>query len=531
MPKAYSYLRFSTPEQMRGDSFRRQSTAAREYAARHRLDLDEGLTFQDLGKSGFRGQNLETGRLGDFKEAVEAGLVESGSYLLVESLDRISRQTARKALRVLEDICEAGITVVTLVDGRAYTQTALDSDPMALLMSLLTFMRANEESETKSHRLKAAWEAKRSRVGDRPLTSRCPSWLRLNKAEGEFEVIEHRAEVVRRMFAMTLDGVSPQGIVLAFNSEGIPPFGDSPSSARKAPFWRRSYVLKVLHNPAAIGTIVPHKIEYRDGKKHRVPLQPVERYFPPVIDADTFQAVQGVRAAANPRRGRHVKAPLGNIFGGLALCPLCGSTMTRTNKSTRRGSGPYRYLICSKAKAGAGCEYRAVPYDDVEGVFLAHWGKLMDEAPSESVEEERIREDLARLEAGRSALEDDLENLLDALAKAKSQPAPLVARIEELGRYREETLAEERGLVRQLEALSPSILQHRLGLFADAMSAEPVDRARANAALRGLFTGIVINYRTGEAVFRWQVGGETSIMFRWLDDSAPGHACEHRSAT
>src|SRR4051812_17590900 len=102
--RAYSYLRFSTPEQQKGDSFRRQSSMAASYAAHHGLELDEHLTFHDLGRSAFRGQNLaEAGRLGDFLEAVRSGLVPSGSVLLVEQLDRISRQAARKALRVLED--------------------------------------------------------------------------------------------------------------------------------------------------------------------------------------------------------------------------------------------------------------------------------------------------------------------------------------------------------------------------------------------------------------------------------------------
>ena len=55
MSKAYSYLRFSTPDQMRGDSFRRQAVLAREYAAKHGLQLDENLTFNDLGVSAFRG--------------------------------------------------------------------------------------------------------------------------------------------------------------------------------------------------------------------------------------------------------------------------------------------------------------------------------------------------------------------------------------------------------------------------------------------------------------------------------------------
>ena len=60
-PKAYSYLRFSTPEQMRGDSYRRQSEAATSYAERHGLALDTNLTFEDLGVSGFRGANASEG--------------------------------------------------------------------------------------------------------------------------------------------------------------------------------------------------------------------------------------------------------------------------------------------------------------------------------------------------------------------------------------------------------------------------------------------------------------------------------------
>ena len=90
-PKAYSYLRFSTPDQMKGDSFRRQAEMASAYAERHGLDLDEGLTFHDLGVSAFRGKNVVEGALGQFISAVNDGRVQPGSYLLVENLDRLSR--------------------------------------------------------------------------------------------------------------------------------------------------------------------------------------------------------------------------------------------------------------------------------------------------------------------------------------------------------------------------------------------------------------------------------------------------------
>jgi DNA invertase Pin-like site-specific DNA recombinase len=46
---AFSYLRFSTPEQASGDSRRRQLAMAEKYAAAHHLRLD-----QNLGSSLFR---------------------------------------------------------------------------------------------------------------------------------------------------------------------------------------------------------------------------------------------------------------------------------------------------------------------------------------------------------------------------------------------------------------------------------------------------------------------------------------------
>jgi DNA invertase Pin-like site-specific DNA recombinase len=77
-PKAYSYVRFSTPEQASGDSLRRQTEAARAYAAKHNLELDEELKFYDRGVSAFRGRNVKEGALAAFLEAVRLNDVPSG---------------------------------------------------------------------------------------------------------------------------------------------------------------------------------------------------------------------------------------------------------------------------------------------------------------------------------------------------------------------------------------------------------------------------------------------------------------------
>ena len=78
-PRAYSYLRFSTPAQLEGDSLRRQTEAARDYADRHSLDLAD-LTFRDLGVSAFKGKNATEGALGAFIQAVDSGKVEKSSW-------------------------------------------------------------------------------------------------------------------------------------------------------------------------------------------------------------------------------------------------------------------------------------------------------------------------------------------------------------------------------------------------------------------------------------------------------------------
>src|SRR5262249_2343415 len=102
--KAFSYIRFSTPEQSKGRSLERQMEAAKAYAIGKNLELDETLTFQDLGVSAFRGRNIQEGALGTFLQAVREGRVQKGSHLLVESLDRITRQAAYDAVDTIKAI-------------------------------------------------------------------------------------------------------------------------------------------------------------------------------------------------------------------------------------------------------------------------------------------------------------------------------------------------------------------------------------------------------------------------------------------
>jgi hypothetical protein len=62
----YSHLRFSTQEQAKGDSLRRQTALAVKHARVKKLDLDKLLSFRDLGVSACRRGNSEPGQLSTF---------------------------------------------------------------------------------------------------------------------------------------------------------------------------------------------------------------------------------------------------------------------------------------------------------------------------------------------------------------------------------------------------------------------------------------------------------------------------------
>src|SRR5262245_16301026 len=118
MPVAYSYQRYSSPKQVKGDSIRRQ-TEAREYwlAAHKGVRLDTALSMTDAGRSGFRRKDWDTYALARFVEHIKSGRVEPGSYLLVENLDRLSREDAGEATELFLSIVNKGVVVVQLLPG------------------------------------------------------------------------------------------------------------------------------------------------------------------------------------------------------------------------------------------------------------------------------------------------------------------------------------------------------------------------------------------------------------------------------
>lgn len=501
-PRAYSYIRFSTPEQAMGDSLRRQTDAARQWAAKHQLELDEE-TVLDPGRSAFLGANVETGALGAFLADVRSGRIQQGSYLIVESLDRISRDTVRKAARTMEDIVEAGVVIVDLEDnGRLYTKESLD-DPVAFLIMAIKFMRGGGESRMKSIRVAGAYEEKRRQAASgqqqsKPFTRMLPAWLRWDDALGAYALIHDRAELVRKVFQWADSGSGQHAIARRLNELKTKPWG-------RAAFWHRSYVAKLLSNPAVIGTFIPHRTVKERGKpRKRTPLEPIERYWPPAVPIDVFERVSA-RAATTGARGRNAERAIASIVAGVAKC-LCGSTVTRISK------GRWVYLGCTRAHAARGlCDMPNVRYADVLEALQRDRASFVSDAPG-GAETEELDRAIHNLDAGTDVLADECRELVDEIASGNRSDEVRVALREKETMLRA-GMAELRRLQEQRKLVESEHLRARLSELRSALVADPVDIARANAALRASLKSVVINPQKGDLVLHWRHSDHSSNVF------------------
>jgi DNA invertase Pin-like site-specific DNA recombinase len=297
---AYSYTRFSTPRQEEGDSERRQIEAARQYAAENGFILDQSIGV-DRGKSAWTGANIADGALGAFIRRIGAHQISKGSILIVESPDRISRQTFSEAYPTYQRILNAGIEIhfpsirEVLKPHHSFTD---------FLRIGIEIDRGNSESARKSERCGAAWSRKRKEAnGKAAMSARVPLWLKAEKGK-PIEKIPERAAIIRKMFEWAAKGLGQFVICDKLIDANVPPWG--PTYKGRAPRWTPAYVSSILSSRAVIGEYQPYispkgKPRVKDGAT-------IPNYYPPIIPISLFQTVQEVRRTfANAKFGESLR--------------------------------------------------------------------------------------------------------------------------------------------------------------------------------------------------------------------------------
>jgi len=331
MKKAIAYLRFSSLQQAKGDSARRQKKLIDEWLIHNPDYYLDPVTYEDMGLSAWRGHHAVRGAFAVFMVAVEQGLVGHGTVLLIESLDRLSREKIGEATGRLRAVLEAGIDVVTLSDNVRYTRGSLD-DPFAIIRAILIAQRANEESEMKSRRMRAAWAEKRkAAAAGTIMTTKCPYWLKVNASRNGFDVLEERAEVIRSVFRMRLEGMSFVRISCALNAQG------KENLKGKVSQWNSSSIERLVRKKAVIGYLVPsHQCTATEAEE-------IPGYYPPIMSEEDFARAQLMYREPESRRDSNFNPYLINIFRGLMRCGLCGHAVILTGISVKG----YGYYVCS----------------------------------------------------------------------------------------------------------------------------------------------------------------------------------------
>ncbi len=419
--------------------------ASEKFAKEQGWELVE--TLSDIGVSAFKGKNAEDGALSRFIHAAETGEIQPGSVLIIESLDRLSRDKARKALTQFNALLDKGVEIFTLSDRQHYTPNGVDENPTQLFITLGVMLRANEESEIKSKRIKASWDRKKSQIDTFKLTRMAPSWLHLNDARTEYVVIEEKAEAVRKVFELCAGGMGLFLITKHMN--------DHFSPISRADVWHQSYVAKLLANESVLGRFHLHKTV--DGK--RLPSgQVIEGYFPQIVSDELFylaNAKKHGRRLARGRKGRGLK----NLFSGLCVCEQCGNTVLFRNKGVPPKG--FNYLRCERSLMTKECDSPAWRYDEFERTFFDFVNDIsfaeIFSSDEHATQEGKLRAEVFETERELAQLMQQHEVLVGRLATLNLPEATLVSLSEKAFAMEQERsvlegrLADLKEAVRSLE--------------------------------------------------------------------------------
>lgn len=431
---AYSYIRWSSTQQTSGDSLRRQTDLAAKYAAQHNLTLDN-TSFQDHGVSAFKGKNVVEGKLGAFLQAIDEGGIETPCYLLVEALDRITRNEIAAATQLFLSIIQRGVTIVVLQNEQLFSRETISADNgISLIIAISMLVQGYSESAKRGKRVGEAWDQKRQKMAQGVIASRhCPSWLDVSEDGTRFVVDEEKASIVRRMFSLALAGNGVHTIAKIFNSEGVPTI----SKRRQRNAHGELTEPTQVWTPGNISGFFRHECVFgrwrRASKRRSDGPDYIDNYYPAIIAKDDYDAIMVSRSRRTANGG--FRQGTSNIFSGLTRCAYCGTALKFKGLDAARphakASNKSVYLHCRRAMVHA-CNADRIPYMPLESdllSYLINWQRRDLNPQQLASNTQTVR---SKLEHELALQEADLEALVKVITLTKSNPAVLAEKIDKV---------------------------------------------------------------------------------------------------
>ena len=332
---AYSYRRFSSRQQSDGSSLQRQLEMAQEVCAAQGWQLvdlppDAGVSaYKVKAGDGLFAANMHKGNLGNFLERAERGEIKRGSILIIEKLDRFSRNYYDLVFPVWLNLLQSGIEIYSCVSRTHYTLETIRRNPMMAGMALIEMANANEYSSGMASRVSKAFAiriAEASKGKKMCLGSWTPRWIDFTGSkkgeEGKFS-LNAKAETVRRVVNEYIGGMSMSLIARGLARDNVPNL--------KHGKWSQGTVHQILQSECIVGHATVKGVR-------------LERYYPPAITDEVYQQLRAKLADNVNRKGGNPKSDkILSLFRNRVKCAKCGGNVTSA------GNQLYGYYHCRRA--------------------------------------------------------------------------------------------------------------------------------------------------------------------------------------
>lgn len=300
MPKAISYVRFSSVIQGEGSSTERQEALIGSWLKQNPDYELSNLSAKDLGRSGFKGEHLKHG-LGGILEAIKSEKIARNDVLLVEALDRLGRLPPLEMTQLIGQIVTHGVRVITLEDGQEYTAEKLNSMDGSHYVLIGKVQQAHYYSKNLSNRIKKAYEAKRRKAKEgENIRLFAPFWL---NTDGTIK--ENEGACVRECIDLYLKGRGTRRILLDLHDKYPALMGVHPTTLKR---W--------FKNRALLG-------EWANKG------DPIKNVFEPLISEEQFYLLQNQLSF----KSKTMSPEVSYFLSGLVVCAQCGSSFHYRRKA------------------------------------------------------------------------------------------------------------------------------------------------------------------------------------------------------
>ena len=466
--RAALYLRVSTARQAEHDvSIPDQKRQGEAYCASRGYQLVE--TYVEPGASATNDRRPE------FQRMIEAGTSKPAPFdvVVVHSFSRFFRDHFELEFYVRK-LAKNGVKLVSITQE-------MGDDPMHVMMrQIMALFDEYQSKENAKHVIRALkenarqgfWNGSLPPIGYRVVAAE----QRGAKTKKKLEIDPLHAETVRLIYRLALHGDGDHGqmgvknIVSHLNRNRI--------FTRDGGRWGIGQVHRILTRRTYMGE---HEFNKRSKSKELKPISEIVVVpVPPIIDRETFDAVQALLKARHPAVTPSAVISGPTLLTGLIHCAKCGGAMTiRTGKG-----GRYRYYACSmKARQGpTACEGMAVPMDKLDDLVASHLeDRLLQPERLETIlaavldrrqeRSERQREHIAELNKRAAESEARLKRLYDAIEAgvADLDDPALKDRIDGLKAIRDQAKADaERAQAMLQNSGSKAVTPQMLSKFARA---------------------------------------------------------------